>query len=515
MKKKKRSLQSKLFLVLTSSTIIIILLIILVNSFIYKPFYIFSKQVSLAHVCRQINKFDFEKEFEKSILELEKMAAENGIDIVLKSREDRLIYSSNKDFLSNIEFNNNYQVPFIEFSKDDNNLVIGEVTDTKTAIRYLSLNHHLDNGYELFLRLAISPIEDSIRISNIFLSIIGTFIIIVSGVVISVVSKKLMEPIGELECIAKKMANLDFSAKYRVKDVNDEINNLGKSINLMSMQLEKTIRKLQTTNLELEKDIEEKSKLDEMRKQFISDVSHELKTPIALIQGYAEGLHENINSDEESRKFYTEVILDEANKMDSLVKKLLELMKLEYCTREFNNAEFNIVELINEVIRKSKVLLDEADVKVQFDDSKKFIVNADAFYIEQIITNYLTNAIKNVEEVNGEKFIRISLEETVDKEKNGNASDANNLMGDNSKLSLNEAEGKTKTKITVFNTGRNIPIEDMNRIWNRFYKIDTSRNREQGGNGIGLAFVKAIMNNYDNRYGVENKENGVEFYIEL
>ena len=247
----------------------------------------------------------------------------------------------------------------------------------------------------------------------------------------------------------------------------------------------------------------------------MSDASHELKTPIALIQGYAEGLQENINSDEESRKFYTEVILDEANKMDSLVKKLLELMKLEYCTREFNNAEFNIVELINEVIRKSKVLLDEADVKVQFDDSKKYIVNADAFYIEQIITNYLTNAIKNVEEVNGEKFIRISLEDTVDEEKNGNDSVGNNMMGADSKLSLNEAEEKTKTKITVFNTGRNIPIEDMNRIWNRFYKIDTSRNREQGGNGIGLAFVKAIMNNYDNRYGVENKENGVEFYIEL
>ena len=126
------------------------------------------------------------------------------------------------------------------------------------------------------------------------------------------------------------MANLDFSAKYKVKDRNDEINKLGKSMNLMSMQLEKTIKKLQATNIELEKDIEQKSKIDEMRKQFISDVSHELKTPIALIQGYAEGLVENVNTDEENRKFYAEVILDEANKMDKLVKRLLELMKLEY-----------------------------------------------------------------------------------------------------------------------------------------------------------------------------------------
>ena len=116
------------------------------------------------------------------------------------------------------------------------------------------------------------------------------------------------------------------------------------------------------------------------------------------------------------------------------------------------------------------------------------MINADAFYIEQVITNYLTNAIKNAEEVNGEKYIKITLKENME---NG------------------------KTRISVFNTGKNIPLEDLNRIWNRFYKRDSSRNREQGGTGIGLAFVKAIMNNYDNRYGVENKENGVEFYIEL
>ena len=132
------------------------------------------------------------------------------------------------------------------------------------------------------------------------------------------------------------MSKLDFSQKYRITDADDEINNLGKSINIMSDKLEKTIKQLRNTNMELEKDIEEKSKIDEMRKSFISDVSHELKTPIALIQGYSEGLIENVNTDEESRKFYAEVIQDEINKMDKLVKQLLELMKLEYGKREFN-----------------------------------------------------------------------------------------------------------------------------------------------------------------------------------
>ena len=484
---KKRSLQSKLFWVLSLSIITIILLFILINSFIYKPFYIFSKNYSLKNIYKEINQFDFENDIENSILELEKIAARNGIDIVLKDQSGKLIYSSNKDFLSNIEFQNNSINSFIYFSYGQDDLEVREVKDIRTSIRYLNLNKELDNGYELSLRLSISPVEESVRISNTFLSMIGTIIIIISGVIILVVSKKFIEPISELEAIAKRMANLDFSVKYKVKKDDDELNDLGKSMNLMSMQLEKTIRQLQSTNVELEKDIEQKSKLDEMRKQFISDVSHELKTPIALIQGYAEGLQENINSDEESRRFYTEVILDEANKMDNLVKNLLELTKLEYCKREFHNAEFNIVELINEVIRKSKILLEEDNINVIF-DKQKYIVNVDAFYIEQIITNYLTNAIKNIEEKNGEKYIKISIEKNIE---------------------------SNKTKISVFNTGNNIPLEDINRIWNRFYKRDVSRNREKGGTGIGLAFVKAIMNNYDNRYGVENKENGVEFYIEL
>lgn len=235
-------------------------------------------------------------------------------------------------------------------------------------------------------------------------------------------------------------------------------------------------------------DITEHVKLDNMRKEFVADVSHELKTPIALIQGYAEGLIENVNTDDESRKFYAEVILDETNKMDTLVKQLLELMKLEYGKREFNDTEFNIVELINEVIRKCKVMSEEKGIEVEFEQKSEIInVLADDFYIDQVITNYFTNAIKHAEKVDGKKQIKIELEETKE----------------------------NKIRIKIFNTGEKIKEEDLERIWKRFYKIDSSRNREDGGTGIGLALVKAIMANYENRFGVENKEDGVEFYIEL
>lgn len=269
---------------------------------------------------------------------------------------------------------------------------------------------------------------------------------------------------------------------------DDEVDNLGKSVNELSRELEDTIKKLKKNNLELERDIEKKSKIDEMRKQFISDVSHELKTPISLIQGYAEGLVENVNSDEESKNFYAEVILDEANKMDKLVKRLLELMKLEYEEKSFNDKNFDIVELINEVIRISKVKLEEENINVEFNEKDPTYVFADDFYIEQVFTNYFTNAIKNVTEINGKKEIHVNIK---------------------------KAENQGKVRISVFNTGNKIEEEQLERIWNRFYKVDESRDRSKGGTGIGLSLVKAIMSKYNNSYGVKNVKNGVEFYFEL
>lgn len=358
--------------------------------------------------------------------------------------------------------------------------------DSRNGLTFILLSGNLDNDYTLYIRIPMSPIRESVKISNKFLIFAGGIALLIGGIVVLFIAKKFTQPIEELNDIAKRMARLDFSKKYAVRDTNDEINELGKNMNIVSEKLETTIKQLKESNIELEKDIERKSKIDEMRKQFISDVSHELKTPIGIIQGYAEGLKENIKTDEESRNFYVDVITDEANKMDRLVKQLLELMKLEYGKREFNNKNFNISELIKEVIRKSSKMNKENNISVEFDDEKETMVYADDFYIEQVITNYFTNAIKHVKEINGKKQIKIDVK-----------------------------RNKDKVRVTVFNSGENIDDENLNRVWNRFYKIDSSRNRKDGGTGIGLSLVKAIMNNYQNDYGVYNVENGVVFYFEL
>ena len=485
-----KSIRLKLFLTLCITLVVTIAILIIANSFVLEKFYIYSKQKNLLDTYNVINTA-FNNGYSINDIEnqLERISIYNNFDILIKNKGNINIYSSDRDFLNNLIINYGYNLPRnsepeVIYSKD--NIKIIRSKDNKNGLSYIFMSAELDNGDVLYIRMPIASIQESVKISNNFLYWIGGFTIAISGVIVLIISKKFTKPITELSKIANNMANLDFSHKYNITTTNDEINNLGKSINTMSDKLEKTIKQLRDTNIELEKDIEEKSKTDEMRKQFISDVSHELKTPIALIQGYAEGLVENVVEDAESRKFYAEVILDESNKMDKLVKQLLELMKLEYGKREFNNKEFNINELISEVIRKSKVMLEEQKVSVLFENEKEALVCADEFYIEQVLTNYFTNAIKHVKEKNGRKEIIIKAEQLAD-----------------------------KVRISVFNTGDNIDEENINRIWNRFYKVDSSRNREDGGTGIGLSLVRAIMNNYNNKYGMNNLEDGVEFYFEL
>ena len=487
-----KSVRVKLFLTLSLIIIGIIIFLILVNNFVFGQFYFYSKRDALKSVYATVNDYYNNGEEGDLTTLLEQMAIKNNFDILIRDDQNVNIYTSNKDFFSAYgqmnEMTSRFNTGAGEIIEENNQFVISRIKDTKNGLTYILLASTLDNGYLLYIRIPINSIQESVKISNNFLYLMAGFAILISAVIVSYVSRKFTEPILELNSIAKKMANLDFSHKYKTTEADDEINNLGKSINSMSEKLEKTIKQLRATNIELEKDIEEKSKLDEMRKSFISDVSHELKTPIALIQGYSEGLLENVNTDEESRKFYAEVILDETNKMDKLVKELLELMKLEYGKREFNNTEFNIVELEKEVIRKSQMMIDEKNIEIKLETPDEINVIADDFYIEQVITNYFTNAIKHVEERNGKKVIKI--ENDVDIEKN-------------------------KVRIKVYNTGEHIPEEHLNRIWNRFYKVDASRSRKDGGTGIGLAFVKAIMSNYGNSYGVINKDDGVEFYFEL
>ena len=489
-----KSVRIKLFFTICIVITMIILLLVIVNNVVLEKFYLYNKTKTMKQIYKQINtSYNNELPYEKIEENLRVLSINNNLDILIKTDENILMLATDNyktDYTDEIEFFSNIKQKGEILRKlyQEKMIDINLAKENDTKINYIIVSAYLDNGYKLYMRTPTADLQESARISNNVLIVIGSAVIIISGIIASFISRKFAAPILELNSIAQRMSNLDFSQKYQVNDTDDEMNNLGKSINIMSEKLENTIKQLTVNNSELEKDIERKSKIDEMRKQFISDVSHELKTPIALIQGYAEGLVENVNVDDESREFYANVILDEANKMDRLVKQLLELMKLEYGKRDFNNESFDIVALINEVIKKCNVMVVENNIKIYFNCKNVIMAYADIFYVEQILMNYITNAIRYSKEVNGERKIEINI--YLDTEKN-------------------------KIRVSIFNSGDNIEEKELQRIWGRFYKVDSSRNREKGGTGIGLAFVKAIMNNYQNEYGAVNKENGVEFFFEL
>lgn len=478
-----KSIRFRLFTILCILTIFVIFTLLVINNVVSEGAYIYSKTETIKTISQKINTYyNGTMQYDLSP-ELRDLEIKNNIEILIEDKNDNIIYNANKDLITAVNKANKSTKAKMIFM--ESNTTVEEYQESNTN-KFIMLKSNLDNGYTLYIKIATAPIKENIKISNETLALIGILMVMISATLSSFVSRKFTEPILELNGITKKMANLDFSKRYRITDTDDEINTLGKNINQMSDKLESTIGQLRKNNTALERDIEEKSKIDEMRKQFISDVSHELKTPIALIQGYSEGLIENVNDDEESRKFYAEVIRDEAYKMDTMVKKLLELMKYEYRERQLDNREFDLREMIKEELRRQTVILKEKSIKIDFDDKEAIKVFADQECIEQVINNYLTNAIKHCEEKQGEKKIIIRTEKVSE-----------------------------KIRVFVYNTGDKISKDCIEKIWTRFYKIDTSRSREDGGTGIGLALVKAIMNNYGNEYGVKNFENGVEFYFDI
>lgn len=354
--------------------------------------------------------------------------------------------------------------------------------DANLNTNFLYLLYLLDNGNYLVLSTPLAAIRENATIANQFFLFTGLGLILLAIGPIFLFAKRYTSPILELNTIAQNMANLDFNQKYKVKSKN-EIGELGNSINSLSEQLSYAISDLQKANEKLAADVARERKIDEMRKEFISSVSHELKTPITLIQGYAEGLKVNIVQDEEEKDYYCDVIIDEADKMNKLVSDLLDLSQVESGYFKLEKEVFDLTKLINNVVNKYNLIINEKDIRIIVDMPLELNVWADISRTEQILLNYLNNALNHIDK---QKILAINVE---------------------------EKEGKAQ--IAIFNSGVNIPEEDKAHIFNSFYKVDKSRNRQYGGTGLGLSIVKAIQELGGNSYGVLNLENGVEFWFEL
>jgi signal transduction histidine kinase len=351
--------------------------------------------------------------------------------------------------------------------------------DSNVELEYIEMFGKLKTNHYFMIRTPVNSVNESVDILNKFMVYSFGACSLIAIAFVIFFSDILIKPINKLCQLSIKISNLQFDEKYN-EISNKEIDLLGHNLNNLSESLEEALNKLTETNLKLEEELKQKIEIDEMRKDFISNVSHELKTPLQIIRGYSEGL---MDCDEEDRDFYCEVIVDESKKMNDMVVQLINLNQLEFGSDELCLENIDIVELTKGVVQNLDLIIKDKGVNIEYYGPENLIVYIDEFKMTQIVTNYLTNALNHID---GEKIIKIKFEEI-----------------DN------------KIKLSVFNTGNNIPEDEIDKIWIKFHKVDKARTREYGGSGIGLSIVSAIMKIYDEEYGVLNKDDGVEFFINL
>ena len=492
MKQKKFTIGNQFSFVFIVTMVFILFLYWLASTVYLERYYLWKKESAIYDAYLQFNMASEDNVLNTEEFDItwQKICSKYNIDVIILDADSRAVKCSSNDWeflvrqlmdcffnMKSIEEN---QYPRI--IKEENNYTMHIVKDSRTETDYVEMWGVLNNGNLFLIRSPIESIRESVRISHQFLLYSGIGVIILGSFVLGIIAKRISRPILRLANISERMIHLDFDAKYE-GDGATEIEVLGKNINELSETLERTISELKTANNKLQRDIENIEKLDGQRREFLSNVSHELKTPIALIQGYAEGLKEGVNEDVESREFYCDVIMDEASKMNTMVKKLLTLNHLESGDDAVTLERFDLVMLVKNYLQSADILIRQSDAKVCIGAASKVYVWADEFKVEEVFMNYFTNALNHL---SGDRRIEIKIlqqEETV--------------------------------RLSVFNAGEPIPEESLPHLWEKFYKVDKARTRAYGGSGIGLSIVKAIMDSFHQRYGVINYDNGVEFWIEL
>ena len=480
----KHSIRRQFTRIFVTVLIVTVLLTVLCNFIFLKQYYVFNKAIDIHKAYYmlekaveegRINEFTFHEEMllfcEKTDISV--LVIDNDLNVILSVRND-------DDMVKRVMNDPSFSL----WSKDDvENMKVTVFNDPDTDASFLGKRGYINEDLSFLIKCPVLAIQEYVDITNRFYIAVSAVGLFLGVLAIIFFTHRFIKPIVKLNEISSKVANLDFNTKYDYSAKN-EIDELGKNINEMSDKLEKTISELKSANAELLRDIERKNRNEEMRKEFLANVSHELKTPIALIQSYSDGLREGIIDDEENKEYYLTVINEEAVRMNNIVKEIMSLSRLEYGYDPFEIERFDIVEMINNKIMSSEYLFKKNSVSVEFENKDESVfVWADEGRTESVFMNYLTNAMHYC---GGDRIIKIYLEVKED-----------------------------VVRINVFNTGDNIDDEEIKKIWDKFYKTDKARLRDEGGSGIGLSIVKAIMSSLKMAYGCENKENGVNFYFEL
>ena len=491
----KKSISKRLFLISFGTILFLVIFTMIFQIMFFQKFYLNSKSTNLADSVKNFVS-DYSSDINNSSAlysALNNFEFQNNAKIAVYSTDGTVKYIANPTnsdseitITLNKIFNQLYSDPYYEKSVLNSNEVFTTVLasssfNSKYIVCMAPFTSSDNKSYIVIAVTSFQTITEATQVIKDFYKYIGIVVIALGLILSYIYSDLISKPLISINKTAKKLSALDFSEKCTV-DRDDEIGSLAKTLNFLSQNLYNALEDLKIKNEKLKEEVERERRLEKLRKDFIAGASHELKTPIGIISGYAEGIKDGI-ADDESRDIYLDIIIDEAKKMDTLVMDMLELSKLENGKSDILLSSFSLSKLTQRIITKNSVDINNNNLEVITNINDNYLVMADEFKIEQVITNFLTNAIKYTS--SGNKII----------------------------IDINE--NNSIINFSIENTGTHIDEKELPEIWTQFYRGDSSRTRVGKSFGLGLSIVKNILLLHKSNFGAVNTKDGVKFYFTL
>ncbi len=470
MKRRKIGIRTRFFLEVGAIMAVCLIGISFVNSQLLESVYIWNVERDLRNMAQQAeqageNYYGLLSDFEEK----------EGVSIDLYDPVDNFLYEGNGSFVSGNKLN------IISRKQNDDGSYFNVVSAEGSNTQYILYGKTFDNGYHIEITTQKDPIQENASLATRVTTTITVFTLVLALVFIFDYSRRFTKPLIQMNEVMEKIANLDFSTKTEIER-KDEIGTLSRNINKVSESLDNALTELREKNAQLEADIEKERQLERMRRDFVSSASHELKTPIAIIRGYAEGLRMNLDEENKNVTEYCDIIMRESDKMNDLVINMLEQSLYSSGSKMPDSENFRVDDYIREFLKSAVPIFEEKDVNVKYSGTQEEVF-ADKKQMTTVLSNIVLNACSHAK---GEKLIEITVEDIDD-----------------------------KVRVNVFNTGSFVDEKDRDAIFTSFYRADKAHSRKEGRFGLGLSIVKSITDNHGCECGFENKESGVTFWYTM
>ena len=470
--KKKLGIRFRVFLEVGAIFVVSLIALVVVNSQMLQNVYLWNEELSLKQMAQEAE--DHIGDYQTLLRDFE---VKNGVSIDLYDNNDVYIYEGRGSFISG------NKLIVVSRTENEDGSYFNILQEENSTTQYILYGKDFSNGYHIEITTQKDVIQENASIATRVTTLIAVVAMLLALIYISGYAKRFTKPIIKITETANKMSNLDFSQKCEINR-KDESGVLADSINKLSSSLDTALTELKTTTEQLVSDIEKERKLEKMRQDFVSSASHELKTPIAIIRGYAEGLKINVDEENTAMQEYCDIIMNEADKMNSLVLSLLEASLYSSGMKTLNKEDFELNEFISEYMKAAKPIFEEKGINAKFIETESaLMVFADKSQIERVLSNYISNACSHAK---NEKEIIVSV-----------------------------SEMQERYKVSVYNSGSFIDDKDKDNIFISFYRADKAHSRKEGRFGLGLSIVKSIVTNHGCDCGFQNKDNGVTFWFTM